>query len=305
MNNIHKYAFNELLRTALGQNDLFHCIRELASTIVTRVTPIGPPFDVEVYTEHFGITVLDAPYPTEGLLTTCEKLRNHLESFESIIRVKERWVLDDLRPDATIIVVRPLSDPVTASARQKRRFTIAHECAHWFLRSKVTERLGAIEFSQDSDEEMLCDMFAAELLIPTSYLTEQLAQAEFKPSEIMLLANQYDVSLRTMLVKLTGLSRHYAAFALFSRGCSAPEVCYTTPVRQRDVFFDAKITSEVDIAFRLDCERRSKHTLTIRGKQTRVHTEHVPLANGRRVLSFISTHPFQPRPLTAVAAVAG
>lgn len=307
-------TFIDLLGSALGERDSFHLVRRLAASLISKNIASGPPFNPVAYAGHFGIRVVEAKIPSDGFLTTGAKLTSHLSQFGSIIKAIKTFstiglsgkTCSDVRfaPEDTIIVVRDRLSSTIPSQRRKIRFVVAHEFAHWYLRTKIGSSIGQTSFPEDDpDEEMLCDLFAAELLVPTAMFLEDISEPNFAPEMSPRLTDKYDVSLATLLVKAAALSRNYAAFALYNKKASSLETSFTTPARQRAVFADEQIRSDVDSLFQSESEERyCTYNVSINGRATQVQAHHVAIENRTRVLSFIHAKPFEAREVVKAPA---
>lgn len=94
---------------------------------------------------------------------------------------------------------------------QRRRFTIAHEIAHWILHAKrgqaksYTHACAPTDLRAESSprkQEREANDFAGELIMPEKILCELASDLEFN---LPLLAERFDVSVRALEVRLTRL----------------------------------------------------------------------------------------------------
>jgi IrrE N-terminal-like domain len=92
--------------------------------------------------------------------------------------------------------------PFASAARQ--RFTLAHEICHTFFYEFVPE-LKYQPMAADNGEERLCNLGAAELLVPKDLLTTEEDVNFPSLSSLERLATRYRVSLEVMLVRLSSL----------------------------------------------------------------------------------------------------
>jgi hypothetical protein len=93
---------------------------------------------------------------------------------------------------------------------QRRRFTFAHEVVHTFFleadaesSSRTDEGVG--EFQNDSGEEYLCDIGAAELLLPREPFT-RLCPDRAKMSDVVKLARTFDSSIEATARRAVSLA---------------------------------------------------------------------------------------------------
>jgi Zn-dependent peptidase ImmA (M78 family) len=94
----------------------------------------------------------------------------------------------------------------------RRRFTIAHELGHFILHEGIKVHIDKglrVNWRDDessqavSDEEMEANRFAAELLMPLPFLSEDIKKLKSVDQEtVALLANRYRVSAQAMSIRL-------------------------------------------------------------------------------------------------------
>jgi len=87
---------------------------------------------------------------------------------------------------------------------ERMRFTIAHEICHTFFYEFVPE-LKFAPHDRDSDEERLCDVGAAELLMPATSVRRAARSMPVCLESLERLANQFVVSLAAMFLRLRSL----------------------------------------------------------------------------------------------------
>ncbi len=100
--------------------------------------------------------------------------------------------------------------------RWRQRFTAAHELGHLLLASACEELA-----MPSREEEILCEEFASELLIPSAELLEALGDAARPTPELLYrLCRQFRVNLQPMLIALekTGCFKHVLAMLSQRRG---------------------------------------------------------------------------------------
>jgi Zn-dependent peptidase ImmA (M78 family) len=111
--------------------------------------------------------------------------------------------------DRTVIAVNPTHHP------NRQRFTIAHELGHYFLHKNVGRHVDAdftVAWRKKNSSagvdwsEIEANRFAAELLIPTKFLKEDIDSLEhIDLRTVALLADRYEVSKDAMKFRLTNL----------------------------------------------------------------------------------------------------
>ena len=127
--------------------------------------------------------------PPTDLATLCARLK-----VREVVDDDDIPVLGELRRENGAF--RILCSVGQSSVR--RRFTIAHELAHILFENSGPRapRVGA-------DLERLCDMLAAEILMPGTVFAAALSQATFDTSLVMRLASQFQTSLTATVLRCT------------------------------------------------------------------------------------------------------
>jgi hypothetical protein len=97
-----------------------------------------------------------------------------------------------------------------ADSRQRRRFTFAHEIVHTFFLEADAESSGRTdegvgEFKNDSGEEYLCDVGAAELLLPREPFTRVCPDRPVM-SDVVALASLFDSSIEATARRVVALT---------------------------------------------------------------------------------------------------
>jgi uncharacterized protein DUF955 len=160
----------------------------------------GPPFDPRDYARSLGIRVVER----EGM--GLDGQLRPLGDGTFLIEVKE---------DATV---------------SRKNFTIAHELGHTFfydLLAKLEHRRGAE--GSDLEEERLCDLAAAELLMPEEDFKRDLANGgPVSPDILLNLSQRYCVSLSAAATRVAWLTGDIAC-ALWRLEHAAVGLQWITP----------------------------------------------------------------------------
>lgn len=89
------------------------------------------------------------------------------------------------------------------------RFSLAHEIAHLVLR-QLTGPFNFLELSQtkgtNNEEEVICDLFAAALLMPKEFLTPYIHNKPINTSTINLIAKNFKVTKVAVLKRIAELT---------------------------------------------------------------------------------------------------
>lgn len=140
---------------------------------------------------------------------------------EGVIVVSDPESTDEISGFFLIDEGQPIIGVNGNHAETRQRFTIAHELGHFLLHQQTegvphVDRSLVVRFrnSQSSSgeyvEEMEANLFAAELLMPSSELAKTLQHLNFfdmdgNDEKIKELAAKYRVSEQAMLIRLTNL----------------------------------------------------------------------------------------------------
>ena len=112
--------------------------------------------------------------------------------------------------DRLVIQVRA-RDPET-----RRRFTVCHEICHTFFPAlgarRVDETVG--EFSEADPIEYLCDVGAAELLMPRQPFCSEMPEGDLRVDDVLRLADCFRSGPQATSIRLAGL--HTGPFAVVS-----------------------------------------------------------------------------------------
>jgi Predicted Zn peptidase len=127
-------------------------------------------------------------------------------------------------PDETSGVIQKVDNGVSTilansrHAKVRQRFTIAHELGHFLLSTKSGIFVDKKIYFRDSrsqsasdPEEIVANIFAAELLMPTHHVKRELHRVtkggiiDIEENIIALLANRFEVSMIAMSIKLQNM----------------------------------------------------------------------------------------------------
>lgn len=147
---------------------MLHCVHKLRADLGRPHSPI----DVFSLAESFDITVNLVPLENPGLL-----IQRSDGSFE--IRIDS-----SMRPE-------------------RQRFTAAHELGHFLLFRHVPEEMARSRADDyDDEEEYLCNIAAAEMLMPMMCMRAAVRMNGVNPESIFSLASEYGVSVQAVMRSL-------------------------------------------------------------------------------------------------------
>jgi IrrE N-terminal-like domain len=151
----------------------------MAHDLYMAVHPQGPPFSPFEYARSLGLKVEYRAVEAEGIF------------------------VDD-PTDGPRIILRQPERGMTAPDRRRLNFTLAHEVAHFVIRRALTDVVPISTLkrrSGNSEEEWLCNAFAAELLMPAAQIRHELAPRQLHPEAIIRLSKRFDVSVKALLCR--------------------------------------------------------------------------------------------------------
>jgi Zn-dependent peptidase ImmA (M78 family) len=173
------------------------------------------------------------------------------------IEVKERSMaldgyLERAEDETYVIFVRREATPA------RKRFTICHEIAHTFffdiLSGQRKYRQGSQDDSRqqdDPEEEWLCDIAAAELLMPFSFFNGDVKAAQHSggltPSGVLKLMGRYQASLQAVAARITWVSRNTMC-ALWERKGPAVNLVWAAPSKARSLVLCQTGKSSIETA---------------------------------------------------------
>lgn len=167
--------------------------------LIQRETGIkGPPFDPYKYAEALRITVVEKDDMTLDGMLKCDGKGNF-----SIC----------LKKNAPV---------------RRKNFTLAHEIAHTFFYDELTQSESFRQASNaDREEESLCDIAAAELLMPAAIFKKDLLRFQdddrITPFTLFRLQSAYNVSLQAVAIKAASVVPGLTC-AIWSREGSAVNI---------------------------------------------------------------------------------
>jgi hypothetical protein len=103
---------------------------------------------------------------------------------------------------------------------ERQRFTVCHEIAHIHL-SLPTNHEGQSDsglYTKRPQNEVFCDIFAAEVLLPSDLFRPRVDEAEIGFSSVDRLADEFGASLTATGSRFAFLNRAFCAFVLAERG---------------------------------------------------------------------------------------
>ena len=107
---------------------------------------------------------------------------------------------------------------------ERQRFTVLHEIAHIVL-ELPSQHHGAtlktdvlLRYGRRPEEEVLCDVFAAECLLPYDHFTKQVADRDISLETVKSLAEEYKASLTSTGSRFALNANEPCAFVLSEKG---------------------------------------------------------------------------------------
>jgi len=180
-----------------------------ARELFREVRPGGPPFDPHEYAEALKIKVREEDMTIDGYLKC-----NNLGEFEISLNRNVRL--------------------------SRKNFTLAHEIAHTFVFFDLHEFTEKFRVSKnyDREEERLCDLAAAELLMPFHVFKCDLLRLSVRgvitPETIFSLMERYNVSLQAVCTRIVWIEKDSVCALWKKQGTSiSPE--WVAPSRMKQI----------------------------------------------------------------------
>lgn len=206
---------------------------EYAQQIVIPFSQPGEPLDIELIARSLGVKeVSGADMNADGYLGR--------------------------RSDGTLVIRHR-----NGVGKARTRFTIAHEVAHIIL-SEVEGKPVSIEgsYRRNPGEEKAVNRIAAELLMPSSLLVEEVREKRTNAwNTVFRLARQYRVSTSAMAFRILELPSLYAVSLRVNIDGMGLHLPYTCSEHQRIHLING-IDYELDRVWR-DSKRTSHHILPV------------------------------------------
>jgi hypothetical protein len=111
-----------------------------------------------------------------------------------------------------------------SSPEPRRKFTLAHEICHTFFYEAVPE-LKFVHHGVDPCEERLCNVGAAELLIPEAHVRRLAQQFPIGLRALESIAGEYGVSMECALIRLVALRMWNAQLSVWKSSATEDSAC--------------------------------------------------------------------------------
>jgi hypothetical protein len=216
------------LTKVFGGNKPFTIARSLARDVIAESRLAGPPFDPFKFTRMLNLRIEYAPIEAEGVFTGLPG------------------------EDPKIVLPRP-ADSLPTRKRRRLNFTLAHEIGHYVIRRELYGFVPISIFAtENTEEEALCSVFAAELLMPSNTIVRDFRSLGLLPEAFCTLGDRYDVSLQSLLCRATELWRGHLIAALWAKRDGQFTLTWITPKRQQKVVLTYSKRRRVYEAYRMD-----------------------------------------------------
>jgi len=274
-------SLRKLIRRAYGTGRLDKVGRELARDVHLRSSAAGPPFEPREFARWLGVRVLHDDIVAEGMFIEGNVQRER--GGTSTASALEHYQYNS----PTIVLKNGPSYP-TQSARMRERFTIAHELGHYCIRSAFVDTPNDGLFTgRDPEEEMLCNSFAEELLVPRHRLSRDLCGLELSATNMLKLRERYQVSLTCMLCCISRLFRGAVAAVIWKQEGHWLTVHWSTPSSYRDLLLCDTGRTSVELAMKTSTEQIAVDQFILNGARLKWNASSCKLPNSPQVLSIL------------------
>ena len=201
-----------------------------AREFVAAVGPAAVPVSVEAYAAHIG-----------GVVTT-KALRENEDAWSVRLGGKYR------------ICVNCAHNP------RRRRFSVCHEVAHEALGITADHSAPSWSYARRPPGEILCDVFAAELLLPYKLFKPRVDAADMGSAAVSALADEFEASLNSTGSRFATFSRDLCAFVL-SEGGKVRYCARSTSLRDAKAWVKPGMTLPADsLSARIRASGRDRST---------------------------------------------
>lgn len=151
----------------------------------------------------------------------------------------------------------------------RRRFTVLHEIAHHVLDlpSVHGEKLGSTELERYKGrpkEEVLCDIFAAECLVPWQLIQSLTDELDFTAATVRNLSDRFEASKPCVASRFAQTSRGLLAYVLAEEGV-VRNVIPSKTLRERGVWINGVHLPHVSAAIRAARSEANTETADLDG----------------------------------------
>lgn len=219
-------------------------VRSLAADLLqsSGLKKIGPPFD---------------PFQCARALT----IKVQYEEIEA-----EGVFVDD-KKDGPKIMLKPPSRG-NSSAWRRINFTLAHEIGHYTIRKSLSGFFPVSQFrDNDPEEEFLCNIFAAELLMPGAMISRDFREVGLDPDSLFELTHKYDVSLKSLLCRATGFGRGRIVSVIWSNREGQYWPSWVSPGAFRQMILCDTRNTSVERAFLSNGPECGRDDLMLKGQR--------------------------------------
>lgn len=192
-------TFLEMLRLVLGDRSRDRIASSLADNLWLSSGVKGPPFDPWEFAHALNVPVRYAAIDAEGLYT-----HRNSAAYRGLLTEPSARLSFDGNDSGPVILLRR-RDLSERKNSKRERFTLAHEIGHCVIRAALSAVCAEESLeSENQDEEILCNLFAEHLLMPTRLISQDLATiAALTPQGVIDLSKRYAVSLQAMACRIT------------------------------------------------------------------------------------------------------
>jgi IrrE N-terminal-like domain len=241
-------------------------VRSMAHDLYRSVQPPGPPFSPFLYAASLGLNIDYQEIEAEAVFVSA----------------------GGNTPNPRIILRKP-SDPLERVYRRRLNFTLAHEIGHFVIRRELSGHLpDSVLAKETAREEILCNLFAEELLMPGRLVRRDFERAGLRPNQIIPLIDRYDVSLQCLLCRATNLYRQALATVLWANREGRWSVEWASPFSYRNVILcDTKATT-VERAFGSSEPQFGLDSVLLHGQRMRWYSASQRLVGTSKILTLMA-----------------
>lgn len=273
-------SLRKLIRRTYGVHRLEEMGRRLAKEIHASSQAVGPPFNPREFARWLGIAIVSDDIDAEGMF-----IEGNIQRERG--GVSRSLAVDRYRVTSPMIVLKSRVGGSARCAAMRERFTVAHELGHYSIRKAFSETPHAGLFTgRDPEEEMLCNSFAEELLVPRLRLSRDLRGGEINCATVLELSEKYQVSLTCMLCCISKLFRGAVAAVIWKQDRWLT-VHWSSPKSYRDLLLCDTGSTSVELALRNADEHSGVDHFLLNGTRLKWRSSSQRLPESTLVLSIL------------------
>jgi hypothetical protein len=284
-----KSSFVRALQQTYGGRNCYAVVRQLAKNLHHEYRVSSPPFAPHEFAKLLSLPVFEADIEAEGVFVngTVPGGYENGGAGGAVTSMREGLYRDHPCLGPHVLLRKIHKSECLISALHRRNFTLAHEIGHYVLRREVSNILETFR-ADDPAEETLCNLFAEELLMPRDQIAKDLGRYGIGPAALLLLRDQYDVSLQALLCRVSKIFREKVVNVLWAKSDSrVPVITWSSPPQYRRAILCNTGSTPIESAFNLPELQAGKCEVLLDGQRSRWNVAALRISGSNKVLSVL------------------